>query len=989
MTGGLLNLVSYGNLNIIVNGNPKKNFFTATYKKYTNFGLQKRIISCNVTNRRLRENNLSTFDFNIPRWGDLITDTFFRIQMPHIWSPVFVEPSDIFDSPGGVRGLWASDGGNTTSGAGDVQPEYVGTDEMGVFAPGPGTEYPPKPFFLADKQAIIPRNVPWPSDYARDQSVLPINWLDCNLQAPFPAPPGTQCVPPLPALRDGPSGGLPNAPPPFTWGLPKDEILTPISTITFETKTCDGTECTPQTNVIYNPNNGLKGYIKSCGELLAENDGIENIKTGIIVTQPCVAGNKVVGGLYNINDISGTANFFPRQLGWAHSPYVESFEFKWIENLGSQLMKNVTLSAGGLIIQQFSGDYLMNMVNRDYSYEKKELFNEMTGNIKEMYDPAYAGKRKGLYPNSLFGAPLMNTVFMPTSMSPPFKRWLKPSIYQYRVYENVEDIISSDYQLRTNLNPSIFKRSLCIPLNLYYMFSSTQAFPLISMIHNELRISIECRPIRELFVVRDIRQWIRTYYSHNFNLGEVTKNGSGKSIYEALDSNYYNNGGKFFSQKNIFVSQVRAPYISTINTVDPLYQMYMFTSQYAAQNQQYVKQAVLGKEPTARIQEDLREQGIWEANPELVCTFVYLDHEEQQVFRQRPQSYLITQIQEYIFQKKHHKEFTIDRFKSNSLVKNWMWYQIRSDTTLRNEWSNYTNWTYSTYYPYTMQPMYHTELSMNWFNPTLPLNEQINPVWETKTLNYANPNAKANFLPAFGQYITLVTEPGNYRVNNYIKQIPRGLIDEYAWLPYINDNGIYPGAVSIWSDMDKQPPYFPYSYKKTDLSFNSAFQYKNGINPYITGPLRQQNKKDIFKKWGLILDGKIREDSLDADYYNLVEPFVRSSGKTNDGLYTYNFGLNGSQFILDPQGAMNLLNYKHIEFEYSSINTAPYDDISLVAILPLCLPETETSDARVYGYNKVEWQVYEYQFNLKVMEEQYNYLTISNGLASLKYQSAI
>ena len=40
MTGGLMNLVAYGNENLLFNGNPKKHFFKATYNKYTNFGLQ-------------------------------------------------------------------------------------------------------------------------------------------------------------------------------------------------------------------------------------------------------------------------------------------------------------------------------------------------------------------------------------------------------------------------------------------------------------------------------------------------------------------------------------------------------------------------------------------------------------------------------------------------------------------------------------------------------------------------------------------------------------------------------------------------------------------------------------------------------------------------------------------------------------------------------------------------------------------------------------
>ena len=41
MPGGLLTLVSTGPENVILNSNPKKTFFKATYAKHTNFGLQK------------------------------------------------------------------------------------------------------------------------------------------------------------------------------------------------------------------------------------------------------------------------------------------------------------------------------------------------------------------------------------------------------------------------------------------------------------------------------------------------------------------------------------------------------------------------------------------------------------------------------------------------------------------------------------------------------------------------------------------------------------------------------------------------------------------------------------------------------------------------------------------------------------------------------------------------------------------------------------
>ena len=86
MGGGLLNLVAYGNLNVIVNGNPSKTFFKTTYAKYTNFGLQKfRIDYAGLRTLRLSEDSL--FTFKIPRYADLLMDTYLSIQLPNIWSP--------------------------------------------------------------------------------------------------------------------------------------------------------------------------------------------------------------------------------------------------------------------------------------------------------------------------------------------------------------------------------------------------------------------------------------------------------------------------------------------------------------------------------------------------------------------------------------------------------------------------------------------------------------------------------------------------------------------------------------------------------------------------------------------------------------------------------------------------------------------------------------------------------------------------------------
>ena len=38
MTGGLIQIVNFGNQDIMLNGNPEITFFTSIYRRYTNFG---------------------------------------------------------------------------------------------------------------------------------------------------------------------------------------------------------------------------------------------------------------------------------------------------------------------------------------------------------------------------------------------------------------------------------------------------------------------------------------------------------------------------------------------------------------------------------------------------------------------------------------------------------------------------------------------------------------------------------------------------------------------------------------------------------------------------------------------------------------------------------------------------------------------------------------------------------------------------------------
>jgi hypothetical protein len=260
MAGGLLNLVSAGQQNVILNGNPSKTFWKATYQKYTNFGLQKfRVDFQGAKTLRLTED--STFDFKIPRYADLLMDTYLSVDMPNIWSTI----------------------------------------------------------------------------------------------------------------------------------LPPQEITMP-------------------------------------------------------------------DGSLNYSD-------------WA--PY----EFKWIENLGAQMIRRITITCGNQTIQEYSGQYLLSMVQRDFSNAKKELFNEMIGNVPELNDPGNAGTRVNAYPNSYY------------TTSP------------------------------AGAEPSIRGRTLYIPLNSWFNLKTQMAFPLVALQYNELQITVTFRPINELFMIRDVLDTVNNfpYVAPNFN----------------------------------------------------------------------------------------------------------------------------------------------------------------------------------------------------------------------------------------------------------------------------------------------------------------------------------------------------------------------------------------------------------------------------------------------------------------------------------------
>jgi hypothetical protein len=142
------------------------------------------------------------------------------------------------------------------------------------------------------------------------------------------------------------------------------------------------------------------------------------------------------------------------------------YEFKWIKNIGCQIIKEVNITIDGTTIQKFSGHYLQNIVERDFDAHKKAIFDKMTGNISELNDPANYNNRNNNYP-SAFNIDGINTDIS----------GIEPSIRDYNLY---------------------------IPINSWFSMSSLMALPLICLQYSEVFIDFTLRPIMELYTIKDV-----------------------------------------------------------------------------------------------------------------------------------------------------------------------------------------------------------------------------------------------------------------------------------------------------------------------------------------------------------------------------------------------------------------------------------------------------------------------------------------------------
>jgi hypothetical protein len=267
----------------------------------------------------------------------------------------------------------------------------------------------------------------------------------------------------------------------------------------------------------------------------------------------------------------------------------------------------------------------------------------------------------------------------------------------------------------------------------------------------------------------------------------------------------------------------------------------------------------------------------WNENTHLSCQYCFLSEEEAKMFALHPQKYLIKEYHQTLFT----EVAVTDKVwlqNSTALVLNWMFLFQRSDVSLRNEWSNFTNWAFDS----------------------------------------------------------------------------------------------IPTSIQLLPDRMDQGPFSPIGYGLNPTTNQPTYYYG-------TGDFHPENQKSILLQFGITFDGTVREEVRSANIYMQDQQYLTSEGygyTSLEGLYGYHFCLDTSPFQLQPSGAINLSKFSKIEFEFATI-TPPIDPNS--TFLVICDPDLNQQ----IGVNKSMYKLYEYGFNLYVLEERYNVLTFVSGNAAM------
>lgn len=152
------------------------------------------------------------------------------------------------------------------------------------------------------------------------------------------------------------------------------------------------------------------------------------------------------------------------------------YEFQWIQNIGYNMIDHISLTMNGQEIQRLSGEWLKLYSYMTHDDNKRNIVDQMVGNIPELYDPANAYDRQNQYPHAI--TPVTVPTTGPQTPTP---------------------------------EPSIRSRQLIVPLHFWFCENPGLALPLVSLQNSEVYINVTLRNLNDLYTVIDVNPNSPTY----------------------------------------------------------------------------------------------------------------------------------------------------------------------------------------------------------------------------------------------------------------------------------------------------------------------------------------------------------------------------------------------------------------------------------------------------------------------------------------------
>jgi hypothetical protein len=144
------------------------------------------------------------------------------------------------------------------------------------------------------------------------------------------------------------------------------------------------------------------------------------------------------------------------------------YEYQWVRNIGYNLINQISVTVNGQPIVTHTGEWMKLYSELKFDSNKKQVLNQMMGNIPELYDPANAFTRMNQYPHSI------------TTTTGPGA-------------------------------PSIAGRTILIPLHFWFCESIGAALPLVALQLSEVHITVQLNNMYDIFTVRDVRESSPTF----------------------------------------------------------------------------------------------------------------------------------------------------------------------------------------------------------------------------------------------------------------------------------------------------------------------------------------------------------------------------------------------------------------------------------------------------------------------------------------------